>query len=100
MDLYTRPMIEDLKYKDSIGESAAKKRINIFGFKIFMIDEKEPIGAKIVSCAHSEGCDLIVIGTGKPETNRPFGSTSDYIVHHSWVPVMICPVTVNQKQSE
>ena len=74
--------------------------MNIVGFKIFMIDEKEPIGAKIVSCAHSEGCDLIVIGTGKPETNRPFGSTSDYIVHHSWVPVMICPVTVNQKQNE
>ena len=65
-----------------------------------MVDEKEPIGAKIVSCAHSEGSDLIVIGTGKPEKTRSFGSTSDYIVHHSWVPVMICPVTANREQDE
>ena len=47
------------------------------------------IGEAIVSFAQREGCHLIIVGAGG--YNRNIGSVSETIVHHSWIPVLVCP---------
>ena len=65
-------------------------------------------GESIVSFAHREGCQLIVIGTRGLDQNQNLrlgrfsvnlsklsknglGSISESIVHRSWIPILICP---------
>ncbi|WAR25441.1 NHAX-like protein [Mya arenaria] len=49
-------------------------------------------GEQIVHAAQKEGADFIVTGSrGMGKLRRTFlGSVSDYIVHHSPVPVLVC----------
>ena len=49
-------------------------------------------GPKIVGFARKNGFDLIVIGSrGRGLVKETFlGSTSNYVVHKSQIPVMIC----------
>lgn len=51
-----------------------------------------PPGSAIVAAAEKQDVDLIVAGSRGFGTVRRtiMGSVSDYIVHHSHVPVMIC----------
>ena len=51
-------------------------------------------GPHLVDIANKTKCQLIVIGTrGLSTMARTFlGSVSDYVLHHSQVPVCICPV--------
>jgi len=50
-------------------------------------------GEGLVQMAEEEQCDLIVMGTrGLGSIRRTIlGSVSDYVLHHSKVPVIICP---------
>ena len=50
-------------------------------------------GESIIGTANREKCDLIIMGTrGLDDEKRLIlGSVSDYIVHHSWIPTMVCP---------
>lgn len=50
------------------------------------------VGEAIVMAAKEENAALIVVGTrGMGKVRRTFlGSVSDYILHHSHVPVLIC----------
>lgn len=49
-------------------------------------------GEAIVEAAIEENADLILVGTrGLSKMRRTFlGSVSDYCVHHSPVPVLVC----------
>ncbi|XP_041350432.1 universal stress protein Slr1101-like isoform X1 [Gigantopelta aegis] len=49
-------------------------------------------GEVIVKVAEDEGATLIVTGTrGMGQIRRTFmGSVSDYVIHHSHVPVLVC----------
>jgi len=51
-----------------------------------------PPGEAIVKAAESQNADLVIAGSRGLGTFRRtiMGSVSDYIVHHSKVPVMIC----------
>ena len=51
-----------------------------------------PPGEAIVKAAESQKADLVIAGSRGLGTFRRtiMGSVSDYIVHHSKVPVMIC----------
>ena len=64
-------------------------------------------GESIVSYAHREGCDCIILGrrflfkfgSVKNVTNyfrsnwenNDCGQLSNYIVNHAWIPVLVCP---------
>lgn len=50
-------------------------------------------GQGIISVADAEKAQLIVVGTrGLDAIRRTFlGSVSDYVIHHSKIPVLICP---------
>ena len=50
------------------------------------------VGEAIVTAAKEEKAALIVVGTrGMGKVRRTIlGSVSDYILHHSHVPVLIC----------
>lgn len=56
----------------------------------FLVWEGEA-GDGIVAAAHSEGADLIVVGShGRSGVSRFFiGSVSDYVVRHARCPVMV-----------
>lgn len=62
--------------------------------KIFIETTAENPGQSIVAAATSKGADIIVIGSrGLGMIKRKFlGSVSDYVLHHSNVPVCICPL--------
>lgn len=51
-----------------------------------------PPGESLIKAAEQQNVDLIIAGSRGHGTLRRtiMGSTSDYIVHHSHVPVMIC----------
>lgn len=50
------------------------------------------VGEAIVSAAKEERADLIILGTrGMGRVQRTFlGSVSDYVLHHSHIPVLVC----------
>ena len=50
-------------------------------------------GQSIIGTAEKEKCDLIIMGTrGLDDQKRLIlGSVSDYIIHNSWIPTMVCP---------
>ena len=51
-------------------------------------------GHAIIDAVKSSGADMIVIGSrGLGLIKRKFlGSVSDYVLHHSDIPVTICPL--------
>ena len=51
--------------------------------------------------AENEHANLVVMGTRGLDVIRRtlIGSVSDYVVRHSKVPVLICPITSNQVAS-
>lgn len=55
----------------------------------------EPAGEAIVKAAEEHNVDFIVVGSRGLGTIRRtiMGSVSDYIVHHAYVPVLICKHT-------
>ena len=50
------------------------------------------IGETILSSAKEENASVIIVGTrGMGKVRRTFlGSVSDYLIHHSGVPVLVC----------
>ena len=54
-----------------------------------------PAGESIVQAAKDHGVDIIVAGSrGMGVVRRTIlGSVSDYLVHHSHVPVLVCKYT-------
>lgn len=50
-------------------------------------------GQGIITMSESEKANLIVVGTRGLDVVRRtvLGSVSDYVVHHSRVPVLVCP---------
>lgn len=50
-------------------------------------------GQGIVAAADNEKASLIVVGTRGLDVVRRtlLGSVSDYIIHHSKIPVLVCP---------
>ncbi|XP_045216249.2 uncharacterized protein LOC123566333 isoform X3 [Mercenaria mercenaria] len=53
---------------------------------------RDPPGSSIVNYAHEHNVQLIVVGSRGHGTIRRtiLGSVSDYVVHHTHVPVIIC----------
>merc|ERR1719282_1925369 len=70
---------------------SAEEDVNVKGFHIKPGSNKP--GESIIGTANREKCDLIIMGTrGLDDEKRLIlGSVSDYIVHHSWIPTMVCP---------
>jgi len=62
--------------------------------KIVVETTPDSPGQAIVAAANGKGADIVVIGSrGLGMIKRKFlGSVSDYVLHHSSVPVCICPL--------
>lgn len=74
-----------------------KKKVRIFPFLLLKVGGKVKSvngrpGEVIVNVAKEEGATLIVTGTRGMGTIRRtlVGSISDYVIHHSPVPVLVC----------
>jgi nucleotide-binding universal stress UspA family protein len=67
------------------------QRAKAAGAKATFLVWEGDAGDAIVAAAHSEGADLIVIGShGRSGVSRFFiGSVSDYVVRHAHCPVMV-----------
>ena len=72
---------------------------NCFKFDVLHVQVKHrlerlhgPPGSTIVKAAENQHVDIIILGTrGHGSLKRTIlGSESDYIVHHSAIPVMVC----------
>ncbi|GFR75687.1 stress response protein nhaX [Elysia marginata] len=61
------------------------------GGKVKSVMASRP-GEGIIKAAEEEKADMIVLGSrGQGQLRRTFmGSVSDYVVHHSHVPVAVC----------
>lgn len=82
-------------YEAELISRKVKLKIN---FK-FRGDSFKAPGEGIVAVAEAEGARMIIMGTrGLGAFRRSLlGSVSDFVVHHSHVPVLVCP---NYKGSE
>ena len=60
------------------------------------------VGEAIVEAAKTENATMIVVGTrGMGKIRRTFlGSVSDYCLHHSHVPVLVCRHKDNPTQEK
>jgi len=56
-------------------------------------EQNKHAGQGIVAVAESENASFIVVGTRGLDVVRRtlLGSVSDYIIHHSKIPVVVCP---------
>jgi nucleotide-binding universal stress UspA family protein len=83
------------EFKEKVNETRKKyidklHKANIT--KVRFVHKNGSPGPSIVQAAVDEHCQLIVVGTRGLGTVRRtiLGSVSDYILHHSHVPVAIC----------
>ncbi|XP_046333072.2 universal stress protein in QAH/OAS sulfhydrylase 3'region-like isoform X1 [Haliotis rufescens] len=91
---------EEVKVKHLVEKYSEKmKKIHVGG-KVKQMTGK--VGEAIVEAAKGENAAMIVVGTrGMGKIRRTFlGSVSDYCLHHSPVPVLVCrhkPVSEHKK---
>nr|XP_039273735.1 universal stress protein Slr1101-like [Styela clava] len=89
-------LIENEQKKKKSIESKYKKKCEKLGinfeFKI-LVEVQGGIGASLVEEAKTRGTNLIIIGSrGQGLVRRTIlGSVSDYVLHHSHAPTLICP---------
>ena len=83
--------------KEKVVQIAARRQLIYFLFfqiegKVRSVHADKP-GEGIVRIAEELNADLIVMGTrGEGALRRTItGSVSDYVLHHTTVPVLICP---------
>ncbi|BFZ04329.1 hypothetical protein BsWGS_07367 [Bradybaena similaris] len=81
---------EEIKVKQLVDKYSEKMKKLHLGGKVKQMAGKS--GEAIIAAAVEENADLIVMGTrGMSTVRRTFiGSVSDYVLHHSKVPVLIC----------
>uniref|UniRef100_A0A0B6YSD2 UspA domain-containing protein n=1 Tax=Arion vulgaris TaxID=1028688 RepID=A0A0B6YSD2_9EUPU len=81
---------EENKVKQLVEKYSEKMRKLHLGGKVKQMAGKS--GEAIIAAAKEENASLIVVGTrGMSKVRRTFiGSVSDYVLHHSDVPVLIC----------
>ncbi|XP_071093686.1 universal stress protein in QAH/OAS sulfhydrylase 3'region-like isoform X1 [Haliotis cracherodii] len=91
---------EEVKVKHLVEKYSEKmKKIHVGG-KVKQMTGK--VGEAIVEAAKGENAAMIIVGTrGMGKIRRTFlGSVSDYCLHHSPVPVLVCrhkPVSEHKK---
>ncbi|XP_067679974.1 universal stress protein in QAH/OAS sulfhydrylase 3'region-like isoform X3 [Haliotis asinina] len=91
---------EEVKIKHLVDKYSEKmKKIHVGG-KVKQMTGK--VGEAIIEAAKGENAAMIVVGTrGMGKMRRTFlGSVSDYCLHHSPVPVLVCrhkPVNEHKK---
>ncbi|KAK0068730.1 universal stress protein YxiE-like isoform X1 [Biomphalaria pfeifferi] len=81
---------EEMKVKQLVDKYSEKMKKHHLGGKVKQMAGKS--GEAIIAAAKEEEAGLIVVGTrGMSKLRRTFvGSVSDYVLHHSDVPVLIC----------
>ncbi|XP_012945546.1 universal stress protein in QAH/OAS sulfhydrylase 3'region isoform X1 [Aplysia californica] len=81
---------EEVKVKRLVDRYSEKMKKLHLGGKVKQMAGKS--GEAIIAAAREEGAGLIVMGTrGMGKVRRTFlGSVSDYVLHHSEVPVLVC----------
>lgn len=81
---------EEVKVKRLVDKYSEKLKKLHLGGKVKQMAGKS--GEAIIAAAKEENAGLIVVGTrGMGKVRRTFvGSVSDYVLHHSDVPVLIC----------
>ncbi|KAK3751661.1 hypothetical protein RRG08_065570 [Elysia crispata] len=82
---------EQARIRADLEVFAAKLKHHGLGGKVKSVMASKP-GEGILKAAEEEEADMIVLGSrGQGTLRRTFmGSVSDYIVHHSLVPVAVC----------
>ncbi|KAK6175591.1 hypothetical protein SNE40_014021 [Patella caerulea] len=88
----TKTMIVELTEKMKFIEDKFGQLMNHAGISGRIQRGSGKPGEAIIKAANDEGASMIVTGTrGHGKIKRTFlGSVSDYVVHHSPVPVIIC----------
>ncbi|KAK6184493.1 hypothetical protein SNE40_001855 [Patella caerulea] len=81
---------EEHKMQTLIKKYSSKMKEAHLGGKVKQMTGK--VGESIVAAAKEEDAAMIVMGTrGMGKVRRTFiGSVSDYVIHHSHVPVLVC----------
>ncbi|XP_022297045.2 universal stress protein YxiE-like isoform X1 [Crassostrea virginica] len=95
-----REILEEVRKKVKALEEKYKKKMEEKGIESgkFITRRGDP-GEAIVHVAEKEQCDLIITGSrGMGMLRRTIlGSVSDYVLHHSPCPVLICKPEVHKK---
>ncbi|XP_062595650.1 universal stress protein in QAH/OAS sulfhydrylase 3'region-like [Saccostrea cucullata] len=83
---------EEAKESKALIQKLQKKLESVSGLNGEVKSIHGKPGEAVVHEAHAQGADVIICGTrGHGKLRRTFmGSVSDYIVHHSHVPVVVC----------
>lgn len=70
-----------------------RRQLNEVGLESEVIYQHGHAGEQIVKAALRHDCDLIVIGSQSQCSGSPhlLGSTSNYVLHHSPIPVLLIP---------
>ncbi|XP_041377539.1 universal stress protein YxiE-like [Gigantopelta aegis] len=81
---------EETKVKKLIERYSEKMKHAHLGGKVKQMTGK--VGEAVVEASKTENASMIIVGTrGMGKMRRTFlGSVSDYILHHSHIPVMVC----------
>ncbi|ESO97713.1 hypothetical protein LOTGIDRAFT_149221 [Lottia gigantea] len=81
---------EDHKLKELINRYSEKMKKVHLGGKVKQMTGK--VGEAIIEAADEENATMIVVGSrGMGKIRRTLiGSVSDYVIHHSHVPVLVC----------
>ncbi|PVD31277.1 hypothetical protein C0Q70_06689 [Pomacea canaliculata] len=81
---------EEMKVKSLVDKYSNKMKKIHLGGKVKQMAGK--VGEAILLAAKEENADMIILGTrGMGKMRRTFlGSVSDFVLHHSNVPVLVC----------
>lgn len=85
--------MNEIKKKLKVLEEKYQEKLKAYNVKSAKFVSKEgEAGEAIVAVAEKEKANLIVTGTrGMGKLRRTFlGSVSDYVIHHSKCPVLVC----------
>ncbi|XP_039253829.1 universal stress protein YxiE-like isoform X2 [Styela clava] len=90
-------MVEKLKERNKALEDKYNKKCNDLKIKhkvLIVSEDSHGVGHAICQSAKKHDANLIVVGSRGHGTLRRtiLGSVSTYVIHHSHIPTLVCPV--------
>ena len=88
---YSAEQESSFEESNRVINNVACQEISSKGINVIPFVKKGAAGPGIVNVIESENCDLVVIGSRGMRTVKSFlfGSVSNYVIHHTKVPVLL-----------